>query len=133
MTTTILRLVAFAIAIAGLIDPAIAVSGATRARLAVVTPAQPPPRVSEIRDRLRRDLSGSFDLAPSVTSDEAAAIVIGEQYPDEPLPDALLIATVTVPEAVAAGARIVRIGAPREVPPATLIRLDVDLELAGLA
>ena len=136
-----LRLIAFAIAIAGLIDPAISVSGASRARLAVVV--QPPrsPDADGIRDRLTRDLSASYEIVSTVTSDAAAAIVIGDRYPDEPawsagadprvrpgVPDSLLVATVTTADVATSGVRIVRVDAPQEVPAATVIHLDVEIE-----
>ena len=80
------RFVAVAIAIAGLIDPEAAVSTAARARVAIVSPS------SSVRDRLTRDLSSSFDVVPMLTSDAAAAIVIGDRYPDERVPDGMLVA-----------------------------------------
>ena len=131
--TGLLRVVAFAIALAGLIDPAISLSGASRARIAIVS--QPSSAAAgSVRDRLARDLGATFEIAPLITSDAAAAIVIGDCYPEEPVPDALLIATVSTPAAAAApGARIVRVDAPREIPPATVIHLDVELEGSAVA
>ena len=128
MMASVLRVIAFAIAIAGFIDPAIAVSAASRARVAVVVPQPAPAAADGVRDRLIRDLASSYDIVSNATSDAAAAVVIGERYPDEPLPDALLIATVTTPDAVTPGVRIVSLGAPREVPPATVMHLDVELD-----
>ena len=127
------RVIAFAIAIAGFIDPAISVSGASRARVAVVVQHPASATGDGVRDRLTRDLAPSFDVVAHLTSDAAAAVVIGERYPDEPLPDALLIATVTTPDADTPGVRIVSVGAPREVPPATVMHLDVELEGTGVA
>ena len=125
--TRALRLVAFAIAIAGAVDPAISVSGASRARVAMVVQTTAP-GAAAVRDRLARDLSGDFDLVPAVTSDAAAAIVIGNRLPEESLSDALSVSTVTIPPAPDAGVRIVRVDAPRDVPAATAIHLDVELE-----
>lgn len=123
-----LRLVAFAIAVAGLIDPAIQVSGASRARIAVVVQQPASAVAGDVRDRVIRDLSASYDIASAVTSDAAAAVVIGDRYPDEHMPDALLVATVSTADAPTPGVRIVRVDAPREVPPATAMRLDVEIE-----
>jgi hypothetical protein len=134
MTRLVLRSIAIAIAVAGLIDPAITVSGAVRARLAVVQldPAGPNgPALQAVRDRLVRDLSSSFEIVPRITSDAAAAIVIGDSYPRESVPEALRVATVTAVTS-ADGMRIVRIEAPREVPPGTAMHLDVDVEGARL-
>ena len=58
-------------------------------------------------------------IVPHVVSDAAAAIVIGHRYPDEAVPDAMLVATVSASDRAAAGVRIVRVEAPFEVPPAT--------------
>ena len=78
-----LRPLAWAIAIAGVVDPAIALSGASRTRLAVVVAQPSSPAADAVRDRLTRDLSASYEIVPHVVSDAAAAIVIGERYPDE--------------------------------------------------
>jgi hypothetical protein len=136
--TQVLRLVAFAIAVAGIVDPALTLSGASRARVAVLALRSAPPAAADVRERLVRDLSPSYDVVPYATSDAAAAIVIGDRYPDgldwpggdasairSSVPDGLPIATVTIPEPVRTGVRIVRIDAPAEVPPATMIHLDV--------
>ena len=81
---------------------------------------------------MTRDLSKYYDIVPHVVSDAAAAIVIGERYPDEAVPDAMLVATVTAPDA-APGVRIVGVDAPSAVPAATLIHLDVELEASLVA
>jgi hypothetical protein len=131
--TRLLRLAAWGIAIGGVVDPAIALSGASRARLAVVV-AQPSSAAADAaRDRLTRDLSASYDIVPHVVSDAAAAIVIGERYPDEAVPDTMLVATVSASDAAAPGVRIVGIDAPSAVPAATLIHLDVELEASLVA
>jgi hypothetical protein len=128
----LLRIMAFAIAMAGLVDPAITLSGVTRPRIALVMDHPALPEADAIRARLTRDLSVSYEMIAGVTSDAVAAIAIGDRYPDEHLPDALLVATVTVADPVTPGVRIVRIDAPREVPNATVIHLDVDIEAAGV-
>ncbi len=143
--TRVLRLVAFAIALAGIVDPAFTLSGASRARVAVLALRSAPPAAADVRERLVRDLGPSYEVVPYATSDAAAAIVIGDRYPDEldwpggdasairsSVPDGLPIATVTIPEPVRTGVRIVRVDAPAEVPPATVIHLDVELEGRGV-
>ena len=127
----VLRLIAVAIAIAGLVDPAISLSGASRARLAIITP-QASSSAAEVRSRLIRDLSSSYEIVSDVTSDAAAAVVIGDRYPDQPLPETLMVSTVTLPADAISGVRIIRVDAPRDVPPATAIHLEVDVEGAGV-
>ena len=139
--TRLLRLVAIVIAVAGVIDPAITLSGASRARIAIVALRSAPPAADGIRERLARDLSVSYEIVPQLTSDAAAAIVIGDRYPDRSdwpeltdtdvrpgVPDALRIATVTTVEAAGPGARIIRVDSPLDVPPGTAIHLDVEIE-----
>ena len=125
----ILRLCAIAIAVAGAIDPAIAMSGATRPRLAVVVLDPSSTVAVDAHRRLMGDLSGSFEITSSVTSDAAVAVVIGDRYPEEQVPGSLLMSTVTTPRTP--GIRIVHIDAPREVPAATAIHLEVDVERAA--
>jgi hypothetical protein len=131
--TRLLRLLAWAIAIGGVIDPAITLSGASRARLSVVVAQPGSPAVDAARDRLTRDLSAEYDIVPHVVSDAAAAIVIGDRYPDAAVPDAMLVATVSMSDRAAAGVRIVRVDAPSAVPPTTLIHLDIELEASLVA
>jgi hypothetical protein len=128
----LLRLAAWAIAIGGAIDPAMALPGASRARLAVVVSQPSSPAAVAARDRVARDLSASYDIVPHLVTDAAAAIVIGDRYPDEAVPDAMLVATVTASDA-APGVRIVGIDAPSPVPASTLIHLDVELEASLVA
>ena len=132
MPRLMLRLVAIAIAVAAFVDPAISMSGATRARLALVI-SQPSSPAERVRARLVQDLGASFEIVPAITSDAAAAIVIGDRYVDEPVPDALPIASVTIANAAAAGVRIVGVDAPAETPAATAIRVGVDVEGVGVA
>jgi hypothetical protein len=138
-----LRIVAFAITIAAVVDPAVTISGASRPRVAIVSLQPATASAAAVRDRLVGDLSASYEVVPKVTSDAAAAIVIGSRYPLQPgainagsgsgVPDTLLVATVTVPDPIAPGARIVRVEAPREVPPGTAIHVDVELEARGVS
>jgi hypothetical protein len=135
MTGVLLRSAALVIAVIALIDPAISLSGSTRARLAVVQLDHAGPKgpaLQIVRDRLTRDLQSSFEIVPQITSDAAAAIVIGDRYPRELIPDAMRVATVTAAPGPT-GTRIVHISAPTEVPPGTAIHLEVDVEAAGMA
>jgi hypothetical protein len=124
---------AFAIAAAGVLDPALNVSGASRPRLAIVALRSAARDDVGVRDRLVRDLSGSFEIVANITSDAAAAVLIGDRIPDDPVPDTLRVATVTMAENVEPGVRIVRVDAPREIPPATVIHLNTVLEARGQA
>ena len=58
--TRLLRLVAFAIAVAGIVDPAFTLSGASRARVAVLALRSAPPAAADVRERLVRDLGPSL-------------------------------------------------------------------------
>jgi len=119
------RAAAVAIAIAAAVDPAVTLTGVTRARIAIV--AQPSaPDAAAAAARIARDLGRDFDVVHNLVSDAAAAVVVGDRYPADPLPDSLIVATVTTP-AAAGGARIVRAIAPREVPPATAIHIAADV------
>src|SRR6266850_2490448 len=80
--SVVLRVLAIAIAVAGVVDPAVTLTGSTPARLAVVE-QEPTSLVSAgVRSQLVRDLGGSYEIVPEITSDAAAAIVIGDRYPD---------------------------------------------------
>jgi len=127
----LLRFFAIAIAVAAIVDPAVAVTGATRARIAVVNLEPAASEAARSAGALVRDLSATYDVQPQVSSDVAAAVIVGRSYPADPLPGAFPVATVTIPDAP--GARIVRVTAPREVPPATSIHLDVDVDWRGVA
>jgi hypothetical protein len=127
-----LRLIAIAIAVAAAVDPSIAVDAATRPRIAVVVGDADGPDAGRVRDDLARDLAADYDVIPQIVSDAAAAIVIGTRYPIDPVPDSLRVMTVTMPPPADA-VRIVRLVAPREVPPATRIRVDVELDAHGAA
>jgi hypothetical protein len=139
--TRLLRLLAFAIAIAGTIDPAITLSGASRARVALVSLDAASRDSAAIRARIASDLSARYEVVPAITSDTAAAVVVGDRYPSEivsrsrlgsTLAGGLLVATVSTRPASTDGERIVRIDAPREVPAATVIHIDADIESRGM-
>ena len=124
------RLVAIAIAVAAAVDPSIAIDAATRPRIAVVVQDAHAPDAARVRDDLLRELGADHDVVPRVVSDAAAAIVIGDRYPGDPVPDSMPVMTVSIPQP-SDGVRIVRVAAPREVPPATRIRVDVDVDAPG--
>lgn len=90
------------------------------------------PDATRARDDLKRELGADHDVVPHLVSDAAAAIVIGDHYPADPVPSSMPVMTVTVPQP-SAGVRIVRIAAPREVLPATRIRVEVDVDALGAA
>jgi hypothetical protein len=129
----ILRSIAIAIAVAGAIDPGLTMSGATRPRLAIVAQDPASAVAARVRARLVHDLRISHEIVPEITSDSAAAIVIGDRYPDRAIPEHLIVATVTTAPVATAGARIVRVDAPPAHPASTIIHLDVDIEALGLA
>ena len=127
-----LRAIAILIAVAGVVDPAITVSGAIRARVAIVV-EQPSTAADRVRARLGQNLGASFEIVDAITSDSAAAIVIGDRYVEEPVPDALPVATVTLADTAATGVRIVRVDAPAQAPAGTAIPVGVDLEGVGVS
>jgi hypothetical protein len=134
MTGVVLRAGAIAIAVAAVIDPSVAMSGAARTRVAVVVAGSEAVPTADVRARVVDALGRSFEIVPHITSDVAAAVVIGDRYPDgERIPDTIPAATVTVADAATDGVRIVAVETPREVPPATAIRLDVTVEGTGVA
>jgi hypothetical protein len=126
MIRTALRLIAIAIALAAAIDPSIAIDAATRPRVALVVQDPRVPDAARARDDLIRELRADHEIVPNLVSDAAAAIVIGDRYPGDPVPNSMQVMTVTIPQP-SDGVRIVRIAAPREVPPATRIQVDVDV------
>jgi len=132
MTAVTVRLVAIAIAVAAAVDPSIAIDGATRPRIAVVVQDAAVPDSARVRDDLIRELGADYDVVRHVVSDAAAAIVIGDRYPGDPVANTMQVMTVTIPQP-SDGVRIVRIAAPREVPPATRIRVDVDVDAPSAA
>ena len=129
ITTALLRGVAIAIAVAGLVDPAITMSGLLRPKLAIVI-AQPSPEADRVRSRLAGDLQSSFEIRPAIASDVDAAIVVGSRYVEEAVPERLPIATVTIAEATS-GVTIARVQTPADVPSATAIHVGIDLEARG--
>jgi hypothetical protein len=131
MTRHLLRGVAVLIAVAGLIDPASPVPGAARPRVALVAQGGSMP-ADRVRTRLAQNLGSAYDVVPFITSDAAAAIVIGDRYPDEHVTDVVPVATVTIPADASPATRIVRLDTPPAAPAGTLIRLVADIDGADL-
>ena len=127
MTRAALRGVAIAIAVAAAVDPSIATDAAIRPRVAIVVQEAHAPDAVRVREGLVHDLGTDYDVIPHIVSDAAAAIVIGDRYPSEPVAGGLRVMTVTIPRPTDR-VRIARVAAPHDVPPATLIRVDVELE-----
>jgi hypothetical protein len=132
MTGVTVRIAAIAIVVAAAVDPSIAIDTATRPRIAVVVQDGYVPDAARVRDDLRGQLGADHDVVPHLVSDAAAAIVIGDRYPSDPVPTSMQVMTVTIPQP-GDGVRIVRIAAPGEVPPATRIRVEVDVDAPSAA
>jgi hypothetical protein len=140
----VLRWSAVAIAVLGAVDPAITVVGRTRPRVSLMVQSGPsmdlPTAEGESRDAaarralvvLQRDLESQFELVPGSDGAAAAAIVIGDRYPEEPPPVSQPTSTVTVATPIAPNVRIVDVEAPRAVPSDTAVRLGVQIEGAGV-
>lgn len=80
MTQTILRVFAIAVAIAGVIDPAVARVRARRPDVAVVTGALPDPG---LETRVTRALESRFTIVRGPSLGAAAIVSIGEQLPND--------------------------------------------------
>src|SRR6185295_11243258 len=91
------------------------------------------------RAQLVEDFGGDYDLQPRLTSDAAAAILIGDSFPAlDSRPPVVsgfsrTVATVTIAGNVAPNVRIVRVNVPRDVPAGTAIRVGIDVEGIGVA
>src|SRR3954464_15917205 len=88
--SVILRVLAIAIAVAGVADPAVTWTATTPARLAIVELEPTTDASAQVRTQLARDLGHAYEILPEVTSDAHAAFVIGDRYPDRPLASAFL-------------------------------------------
>jgi len=132
MIRPLLRAIAIAIAIAAAVDPAVSIVAATRPRIALVAQNPESSDVRAARAAVARDLAADYDLVPQIVSDAAAAIVIGDRYPDEPVADSLRVSTVTIAPPSNA-VRVLRVSAPRDVLPATSIRVRVDVAAHGVS
>jgi len=133
MTRALLRALAVAIGIAAVVDPAITIFGAARARLAIVAQGSAAQGAERVRAQLVQRLGTSYEIVPHVTSDAAAAIVVGDRYPDSDVVFSGTVVTVTVGADPSSGIRIVRVDTPRAVPAATAIRVGVEVDGQGVS
>ena len=134
MMDRLLRTVAFAIAIAALIDPPLTLSGRGRSRLAIVTEDPAVDASRSVRQTLADTLRAEFDVVPGADASADAAVVIGSDYPDAPPSERQRVFTVTMPPADGeANVRIAAVRTPRDVAQGTLIHLEVDVEASNVS
>ena len=119
-----LRAVAVAIAIAAAADPAVTVSGRVRPAIGLIG------RHGAVIDELRRTLGHEFAIVDGADPAAAAFVAVGDRYPDEPIPEAALVSTVTVPAGT--GVRIASLSTPRAIPAGTMIHVDAEIVATGL-
>jgi hypothetical protein len=140
-----LRAIAVAIAVLAVLDPRLTIEGRTRPRVSVIVQSGSSmvlPAVdgtssrraaaTTLRDALRRDLSDAYELVDGIDSSASAAIVIGDRYPDTPLPESLRAWTITVGGELTPNVRIVSVDAPASVPIATAVRIRPTFEATGV-
>ena len=142
MIERLLRWTAITIAVLAFADPTMTLAGRVRSTLSVVVLDGPSmartdnggqsrkASADRVRDSLARDLSADFDSVDGLDTSAAAVVVIGDRYPDEAIAARAKVSTVTVGGADARGVFIDRLEAPRAVPPATSVR--VRLEIVGI-
>ena len=128
MIALTLRIIAIAIAVAAMIDPVVTVTARGRPRIAILDQRPGTAATRVVSDRIRQDLRGDFDVVSGRDDRADAAIVIGDRYPDQPVPDRQRAFTVTLgSERGEADVRIANVVAPQNAPRGTLIHLDVDV------
>jgi hypothetical protein len=133
MIAGLLRGVAIAIAVAAIVDPPVTTTarGRPRIALALQNPALEPAR--DAHQRLADLLRSEFDVVPGSDATADAAVIVGTGYPDPAPPDRQRTYTVTMAPADGEGSlRIRALRAPRDVPPGTLVHLDVEVEGANV-
>jgi hypothetical protein len=130
MIERLLRSIAVAIAVAALLDPPLVVTARQRPRLTITLQRPGDPMSIGVRQRLMRDLRADFEVVGSGPDrDAAAAIVVGDEYPERPAAFSGRTSTVTIDaEHRGATVRIAAVRAPRAVPRGTRIQLEVTLE-----
>lgn len=132
MIEGLLRTAAVAIAVAALIDPPLASMARPHPRLAVTLLQPADAMAARVRDRLARDMRADFDVVPGPDPDAAAAVVVGDRYPDRPPAFAQRTSTVTIDGGNrGAGVRITSVKAPHAVPRGTRIQLEVGLDASA--
>ena len=133
------RAVAVAIAVAALVDPALVMTARGRARVALVDSygaADSAPRAAgaDVTRRLESDLRRDFEVVRGWDESAAATVVSGTEYPNRTWRDDRRIYTVSLtPPADRPNVRIVAVRAPRAVPAATLVHLEVDVDAVDAA
>jgi hypothetical protein len=139
------RGVACAIAVLALIDPALTMNRNLRPRIAVVVEGGPSMALPgggaatraeaarRARAALERGLSSDFEIVDGLDSSAAAAVVIGDRYPDGAIAGAMNVSTVAVRGRLAPNVRIARIDVPQRLPAATTIRVLADVEAVGMS
>jgi hypothetical protein len=140
----LLRWSAVVIAVLGFVDPAITLADRTRPRVSVMVQSGPSMDLPTAEDEsrhaaaarvlaaLQRDLESQFELVEGSDRTAAAAIVIGDRYPEEPLAVAQPTSTVSVATPISPNVRIVDVEVPRAVPSGTAVRLGVEIEAVGV-
>jgi hypothetical protein len=131
MIEAALRWSAIAIAVAATIDPAVSLSGRVRPRAAILSEADA--RADRVRDRLATDLRSDFDIVYGTDATVSSAVIVGDRYPDVPLPSGAAVSTVTLAAASPPNVSIAAVRAPRQTPPNTAIPVEADVEAVGAA
>jgi hypothetical protein len=126
MSERLMRWSAVAIAALALIDPSIALGGRTRPRLGVAISGGGAEAV-RAHEALRRTLSADFDVVSGLDPSAKAFVVVGARYPAEPIAEAADVSTVSIGAAAAPTVVVTRVSAPAAVPPATTVRLGVEV------
>jgi hypothetical protein len=130
MTERLLRWSAVAIAALAAIDPAITLSGRSRPRLGVALSGGGAAAV-RTREALRRTLSEDFEIVGGPDPSAKALVVVGDRYPVEPIVQTENVSTVSIDAAVDPAIVVSRVSAPAAVPPATTVRLGVEVTATG--
>src|SRR6476619_7491932 len=122
MIGRLLRVAAFAIAIAALIDPPLTLSGRGRSRVTIVTEAPTLDASRSVRQTLADRLRPEFDVVFGADASADAVVVIGSDYPRTPPAERQRAFTVTMPPTDGeSNVRIAAVRPPRDVAKGTLI------------
>ena len=134
MKGRVLRAVAFAIAIAALIDPPLTLSGRGRSRVALVTVDSAVDASRSVRQTLADALRAEFEVVLGADASADAVVVIGSGYPDTPPAEGQRAFTVTMPPADGEpNVRLAAVRAPRDVVPGTLVHLEIDVDASNVS
>ncbi|HWF84140.1 MAG TPA: hypothetical protein VG222_04820 [Vicinamibacterales bacterium] len=129
MTESLLRWSAIAMAVAALLDPPISLSGRLRPRIAIASAVGT--TAEHVRDQLAVDLRAAFDIVNGIDTNAASVIIVGDRYPGAALPPGVPVSSVTLAASASPDVRIAAIRTPKEVPPHTVIPIEVDLDATG--